>query len=107
MGRVQRIWARKAYDRLLLQLGGRCTVCGSLSGLTVDHIDGCPYSHRKLEWSYRISVYRREAAQGKLQILCKKCNAKKGRPAARTPPTCDKQPGLFGDPPGADDNCPF
>jgi 5-methylcytosine-specific restriction endonuclease McrA len=83
MGKRQRDWARRAYDRLILQLGGKCEKCGSLSALTIDHIEGCDFEHKAVEWSYRVSIYRREAKEGKLQVLCGKCNRKKGDPRAQ------------------------
>lgn len=82
MAKRQKAWARRAYEKLILDLGGRCVECGSLSGLTIDHIDGKAYVACKIEWSHRISVYRREAKAGLLQVLCAKCNRKKGKPAA-------------------------
>ena len=80
MAKRQREWARRTYDKLILQLGGKCVECGSLSALTIDHIEGCDFDHNKIEWSHRVSIYRREALEGKLQVLCEKCNSKKGRP---------------------------
>jgi len=64
-----------------------------LSALTIDHIDGCDYYHHKIEWSHRVSIYRREAKEGKLQVLCEKCNCKKGDP--RDLPDDDGQYDLF------------
>lgn len=93
MGKRQRDWARRAYDRLIIELGGKCAQCGVLSALTIDHIDGCEFEHQKLEWSFRVSVYRREAKEGKLQVLCEKCNQKKGRPEPK--PDDDGQYDLF------------
>lgn len=107
MGRRQRTWAKRAYDRLLLQLGGRCALCGSLSGLSIDHIDGCTYIHSKLEWSHRISVYRREAKEGKLQVLCAKCNSKKGDPVEPIWDAQENQLDLFVYLPPTDEDCPF
>jgi hypothetical protein len=100
----QRDWARRAYDRLIVELGGVCAECGSASGLTIDHIDGCDYYHQNYEWSYRISVYRREAKEGKLQVLCWTCNQKKGRPDL---PDDDGQLDLFTYVPPDDPNQPF
>ena len=105
MGKRQRDWARKAYDRLILELGGKCIKCGTLSALTIDHIDGCDYYHEKLEWSYRVSVYRREAKEEKLQVLCEKCNVKKGRPEQK--PDDDGQYDLFTFPPTKIPDDPF
>jgi len=95
MGKRQREWARRAYDRLIVELGGKCVQCGSLSALTVDHIEGCEYAHETVEWSYRVSIYRREAKEGKLQVLCATCNQKKGRPDPDSRPDDDGQYALF------------
>lgn len=80
MGKRQRKWARRAYEKLILQLGGRCVVCGSLHSLSIDHKDGKDWTACKVEWSHRISIYRREARNGLLQVLCVKCNSRKGAP---------------------------
>jgi 5-methylcytosine-specific restriction endonuclease McrA len=93
VGKRQRDWARRAYDRLILDLGGKCAKCGTLSSLTIDHIEGCDYEHETYEWSHRISVYRQEARDGKLQVLCEPCNRQKGRPEPK--PDDDGQFDLF------------
>lgn len=80
MGKRQRKWARRAYEKLILQLGGRCARCGTLSGLSIHHIHGRDWDVRKAEWSARISVYRREASAGLLTVLCIKCNSSVGDP---------------------------
>lgn len=78
MGHRQKIWARKAYDKLIQELGAACYHCGSTENLTVDHIAGKDYVANKLEWSARVSRYRREMKEGKLQVLCNTCNVMKG-----------------------------
>lgn len=83
MGKRQRDWARKAYDKLVEDLGGKCAKCGTTENLTIDHIDGCEFDHNDVEWSHRVSIYRREAKEGKLQILCDEHNRKKGDPRDR------------------------
>lgn len=80
MGKRQRDWARRAYDKLIQDLGGKCVVCGTTDNLTIDHIDGCDYTHSTVEWSHRISIYRREAKENKLQVMCDLHNTKKGKP---------------------------
>ena len=107
MGKRQRRWARAAYDRLIIELGGVCVKCGAVSALTIDHIDGCDYYHEKLEWSYRVSVYRREAKEGKLQVLCETCNQKKGRPDPDSRPDDDGQFDLFTFAPPKNPDDPF
>lgn len=96
MGLRQRRWAKKAYEKLLLQLGGRCVQCGRLDELSIDHIDGCEWTRHRVEWSHRVSIYRREAKEGKLQVLCLKCNSTKGSPVVRQSVQDPNQPEFFG-----------
>ena len=106
MAKRQKEWARRAYEALIISLGGRCRHCGATAGLSIDHIEGCDFVHNKVEWSARISIYRREAKEGKLQVLCIKCNSKKGDP--RDLPDDDGQLTLFPyAPPEDGENCPF
>jgi len=81
MGKRQRAWARRAYDRLIAELGGQCVACGTKgteeNALEIEHKYGIDWSHQKLEWSHRISVYRAEARAGLLQVLCAHCNKHK------------------------------
>lgn len=93
MGKRQKDWARRAYVKLIEELGGKCVKCGTTENLTIDHIDGCEFDHNGVEWSHRISIYRREAKEGKLQILCDKHNCQKGDPRSR--PDDDGQHDLF------------
>lgn len=93
MGQRQREWARRAYDKLIQDLGGKCVKCGTTEKLTIDHIDGCDFVHKDVEWSYRVSIYRREAKENKLQVLCDKHNCQKGDPRDR--PDDDGQCDLF------------
>lgn len=80
MAKRQRKWAKRAYEKLILQLGGRCTRCGALSALSIHHTHGRTWDVAKVEWSARISIYRREAMVGLLEVLCIKCNSAVGDP---------------------------
>jgi len=107
MGKRQKAWARKAYDKLIKELGGKCVKCGTEENLTIDHVDGCEFDHNSVEWSQRISIYRREAKENKLQVLCNKHNCQKGDP--RKEPDDDGQYALLDNtnPPAATENEPF
>lgn len=79
MGNRQREWARRVRDELITKLGGKCQRCGSTDELEFDHICGeKPWVAKDKEWSHRISIYRKEAMDGKLQLLCSVCNRMKG-----------------------------
>lgn len=73
-------WAKQARQRLIEDLGGRCVKCGTVDCLEFDHID--PRSRRweaHREGSYkRVLLYRVECRMGLIQLLCEKCNKKKG-----------------------------
>lgn len=106
MGKRQREWARRAYDKLIQDLGGKCVKCGTTEDLTIDHIEGCEFKHSDVEWSQRISIYRREAKENKLQVLCDKHNCQKGDPRDRSDD--DGQVDLFTETAGTiSDNEPF
>lgn len=84
-------WAQSARVRLILELGGRCAVCAATFDdapkkvrprsrfLELDHPGGRDWDvRRKSQWG-RMAIYRREAAAGKLRVLCKTCNARDGQ----------------------------
>lgn len=71
MGMRQRDWARKAGKELRRALGGRCVVCGTTRRLQFDCIVPQGDTHHKMEWSARISFYRRQHREKNLQLLCK------------------------------------
>jgi len=92
MGMRQRIWAARRRAELIAALGGRCAICGATDDLQVDHKDGRDWDVGRVELSWRISIYWREHAEGKLQCLCGQCNTRKSNP-----PGIVQQP-LYADP---------
>lgn len=80
MGKRQREWARSKRDELFLLLEGCCCDCGTTKNLQFDVI--CPTGndkhHRKMDWSWRMSFYRRQFDMNNLALRCEKCNNKKG-----------------------------
>ena len=78
MGLRQKNWARNERERLLKLYGGVCRVCGGRECLEFDCIKPQGQAHHAFEWSHRISFYRRQAALGNIQVLCSKCNSRKG-----------------------------
>ena len=70
-------WRRR--EALIDSLGGKCVVCGTKKKLEIDHINGRDWEpNKKSRWT-RVVIYEREAKEGKLQVLCRSCNAKKGK----------------------------
>lgn len=78
MAKRQRDWARKTRDWLHQELGRKCKHCNSTSELELDVIIPIDITHHKKEWSWRMSFYRQQFFSNNLQLLCSKCNSKKG-----------------------------
>lgn len=81
MGLRQREWARKKRLELRRLLGMRCQYCGSKDyrKLEFDCIKPMGDGHHcRMDWSWRMSFYRRMYREQNLQLLCSKCNSKKG-----------------------------
>jgi 5-methylcytosine-specific restriction endonuclease McrA len=69
-------YASKMKRVLIELLGGRCALCpeDDPDKLEFDHINGRDYEPRQLSYSARLAKYKREAAAGKLRLLCGPCN---------------------------------
>jgi len=80
----RKTYAKKKSD-LVQYLGGCCRQCGSIIDLTFDHIDGRDWDIRAVHSTKRIRIYREEAEQGLLQLLCLSCNSAKGDPRSNQP----------------------
>lgn len=78
MGKRQKQWAVRARADLVQLLGGRCVECGTTEELHLDCILPQGHHHHKLDSSSRVSFYRRQHAEGNLQVLCAACNGRKG-----------------------------
>ncbi len=81
----QRLWANRAKAALIQELGGKCVMCQSVENLEIDHIYIRNWIPRQKEFSWRISIYRREAKLGLVQVLCEECNKFRGRPTEDAP----------------------
>lgn len=75
MSARQQQWANRAKAALIESLGGKCWACGSSESLEIDHPFGRDWRPSRKSFSWRISIYRREAAEKKIRLLCKTCNA--------------------------------
>lgn len=78
MSARQKRWAVQQREELLKLFGGRCRVCGGFECLEFDCIQACGHRHHTYDTARRMSFYRRQAVLGNLQVLCRRCNAKKG-----------------------------
>lgn len=80
MPQDMKIWRRNARAKLLEQLGGKCSneSCGSVKNLVIAHkvpLTEAEHGRRVSRGSnHRIIQYRREAAEGKVKLLCQRCN---------------------------------
>lgn len=77
MGLRQKEWARKTTARLREEMGGKCVNCGAVEDLQFDCKQAMGHEHHRIEYSHRMSFYRRQLALGNLQLLCGKCNGSK------------------------------
>jgi 5-methylcytosine-specific restriction endonuclease McrA len=91
MGKKQRMWAKKARAKLMLELGSACAECG-VTGMELemrppngkqiilefDCIEGRGDDHHRGNAEARMIFYRKEHSQKNIQILCTTCNARKG-----------------------------
>lgn len=90
MGKRQRTWARYKRDELILLLGGKCVDCGNEEDLEFDVIVTLGNNnHHKIEWSHRISFYRKQFDLNNLALRCTKCNSKKGNKLMLNPKLLD------------------
>lgn len=78
MGKIQKEWARKRRIELTMLLGGTCRECGTEDNLTFDCVIPQGDKHHKMDTSARMSFYNFQFRLGNLQVLCDKCNSRKG-----------------------------
>lgn len=96
---------RESYARARAELiglmGGKCSNedCGSVFEFEFHHKFGKDWEPSKTSRWVRLARYRREWKAGLVELLCKTCNAKAGRPE---PPDDDLPVIQIGD-----EDCPF
>lgn len=78
MGQRQREWARRTRDELRTTLGGKCQKCGSTEDLEFDVIIPVDQPHHRIEWSQRMTFYKRQFERNNLGLKCSHCNSAKG-----------------------------
>jgi len=74
---------KKRRDELIAFLGGACVDCGATTDLAFDHLIERTWDTRKLNRWIRMAVYWREAQAGHLELRCRSCNSKKGKPGVK------------------------
>lgn len=78
MARQHKLWARHARARLLVELGNRCAECEDTRDLTFDCKVSTGHLHHSMDPSARMCFYHKQHKAGNLQILCRRCNGRKG-----------------------------
>ena len=93
MGKRQRQWAAKVRQKIVLELGDICALCGDDFDLTFDHPFGRTWSLRNKDPSWRMSLIRREHEQKLIRLLCRKCNTStRPRPNSKDRPLPNELP---------------
>lgn len=76
MARKDRVRAYFRRLELIEKLGGKCVECGTKDALEIDHPNGRDYDLRRMDPSWRVSVYWQEHRAGiVLEVRCKRHNA--------------------------------
>jgi 5-methylcytosine-specific restriction endonuclease McrA len=65
---------RKIREQLIKDMGSICVKCGSDVKIEIDHIHGRDWDVKRLNRLSRIKKYAQEWKEGKVRLLCKKCN---------------------------------
>lgn len=78
MSARQREWGKRVRAKILAELGFICAKCGATNELTLDCIEPRGHWHHRVDYSRRATFWRREHERGNLQVLCARCNSKKG-----------------------------
>lgn len=79
--RKQRLFRyHREREQLIIRLGGKCALCPckEFARLEFDHPNGRPYALETLSRLSRLRLYRKEADQGTVRLLCRTCNAQDG-----------------------------
>jgi hypothetical protein len=78
-------WARKKREELIELLGGKCHKCGSKNKLEFHHKYVREWvAAKKSRWQ-RMVLYRREYDAGEIELSCRHCNARDGKPKNFSP----------------------
>lgn len=67
-------------QRLIDLLGGECVECGATEKLEFDHRVQRDWVGVDLWSNHKLRKYAEEIAEGKIELRCWSCNARKGKP---------------------------
>jgi hypothetical protein len=71
---MSKAWVERARHELRALLGNRCAKCKGTEELEFDCKIPCGDQHHKMSATCKMAFYRRQHAQGNLQLLCKRCH---------------------------------
>lgn len=80
MGNTTRDRERASRMRLqlIIDMGGKCVLCGSIHKLEFDHPNGRDWQPSHYSRWTRMKLYRQDWERGNLRLLCEYCNRKDG-----------------------------
>lgn len=82
-------WCLRERARLIELLGGKCVECGSTEKLEFHHTHPRGWVASHLNRWQRLAEYKRDIARGHIELLCKACNCRSGKPS---PVGCTSEP---------------
>ena len=80
---IKKRYIVRRKQRIIVEYGGRCSVCGETRGefLTIDHINGGGFQHRKEMYAKGTEIYSVLKSSGfpkdKYRLLCFNCNGRR------------------------------
>lgn len=78
MGKATKKWAKNHRVWIIKMMGGICYACGSKEKLEFDTIEPTGDEHHRMSTDQRMVFYRAQLKKLNVQLLCQKCNARKG-----------------------------
>ena len=73
-------WCESERARSIALLGGKCVRCGSKKKLEFHHTKTRTWIASAMNRWSRLAAYKRDIERGEIELLCKRCNQRAGKP---------------------------